>query len=278
MPFALLDDKFHSNPKILEVEDDGAGLYARALSYCADQLTDGFIPNSWARQSPAERLTKLVTHGLWIKVKKGERVSITRTRARRGRLRELAVTMPSDGYYIPDYLQENPSRNEVEEKRRKQSEGGALGASQRWTHQAADDSTHDRTHSSTHDISHDMTHGSTYAEAMHQPMTTSHAPRPSTQKISKGSTRSKTTRARDTPSGLPFEKDLLVTRLLSWIGGDADEGTPTVIRRLALGLSEGQLAKVLESARAASPRDRAAYVVAALTSEAALLPDHQTST
>lgn len=71
------------------------------------------------------------------------------------------------------------------------------------------------------------------------------------------------------PNGLPFAKTLLVTRILSHIGDDSDEGTGHIIRTLASHLPEASLAKALESSETTRPADvnRAAYIVGALTSE-----------
>jgi hypothetical protein len=90
--FAALDDKFHSHPKVLIAGNAAAGLYARSLAYCADQLTDGFVPEAWASScgSRAE-IASLLASKLW--------------RKRRG------------GFVLPDYLEFNPSRADVLQKR-----------------------------------------------------------------------------------------------------------------------------------------------------------------
>lgn len=107
MPWVLLDDGFHSNPKVLAVGNAGAGLYARALSYCGDHLTDGYVPMSWARTAATANLRQhLVDAGLWAE--------------------------ENGGYRIDDYLEVNPSRAEVEERRKKKAEAGRKGAEKRW--------------------------------------------------------------------------------------------------------------------------------------------------
>lgn len=89
MAWARLDDHFHGNPKVLATPLAALGLYALGLSYCADQLTDGFIPKSvvlgWSKSAAAARL--LVQHKLW---------EVTR-----------------DGYRVHDYLEWNRSRGQV---------------------------------------------------------------------------------------------------------------------------------------------------------------------
>jgi hypothetical protein len=69
------------------------------------------------------------------------------------------------------------------------------------------------------------------------------------------------------PRPLPFSHETLFTQLLALVGNHGDDNTPAVIRAYASRATEGQLAKVLESARNAHPRNRAAYVVAALRDE-----------
>jgi hypothetical protein len=69
---------------------------------------------------------------------------------------------------------------------------------------------------------------------------------------------------------LPFEKAIHVDRLLTAIGSHADSGTSHTIATLADRLSEGALAKVLESVnarRGGRVVNRAGYVVRALQSE-----------
>jgi hypothetical protein len=94
MPWAALDDQFHANPKVVAAGLDGAGLYARSISYSANYLTDGFVPEGWARETAPKRLhSRLVSVGLW------------------DRDDDLG------GYWIHDYLRFNPTRVDIEKKR-----------------------------------------------------------------------------------------------------------------------------------------------------------------
>ncbi len=68
-------------------------------------------------------------------------------------------------------------------------------------------------------------------------------------------------------ASLPFTQELLVSKLLDHIGGDADDRTAGVIRSYATHLNDNTLANVLESSIAKKPKNRAAYVVAALKAE-----------
>lgn len=124
MTWTRLDDKFHSHVKIQRAKTQGnsvAGVYTRALSYCADQLTDGFVDGWWAGTiANAKLLAKVTEVDLWIEVKKGASQTVTERRdSGRRRLADVEVTFPANGYFIRDYLLFNPSRAEVVEKRKR---------------------------------------------------------------------------------------------------------------------------------------------------------------
>ena len=102
MSWFRLDDKFHSNPKIIAAGNAPVGLYARGGCYCADHNTDGFIPLAVAQLYGKPReIAVLLEIGLWAHADKG--------------------------YVMPDYLDFNPSAQEVEERRSKRAEAGSLG-------------------------------------------------------------------------------------------------------------------------------------------------------
>lgn len=131
MPFALLDDQFHSNPKVIGAGLDGAGVYARALSYCSDKLTDGYVPQAWVGEIARKPIrNKVTTADLWIEVQGGETFQY---QADGGR---YTVVIPGPGYFIPDFLEYNPTRESAlakrEELSRKRSEAGKKGAQIRW--------------------------------------------------------------------------------------------------------------------------------------------------
>lgn len=102
MAWAKFDDHFHSNPKIVQAGNAVAGLYARCITYCADYLTDGLVPGGipWGFLSqlhdPSDLVSLVTKAGLWEEVE--------------------------GGYLIPDYLEFNPSKEEVLENRRKERE------------------------------------------------------------------------------------------------------------------------------------------------------------
>jgi len=71
--WAKLDDQFHDHPKVESCSFAARGLWATALSWCVDRLTDGFVPNAWLRthEAPQELADELVSAGLWEPTGKG---------------------------------------------------------------------------------------------------------------------------------------------------------------------------------------------------------------
>lgn len=101
MAWARIDDKFHSHPTLMVAGLDATGLFARAISYCADYLTDGFVPRPWAdAQGGRKPVQKLIDGGLFLEVE--------------------------DGLVIKDYLDWNPTREDVRALRGKDARKHAL--------------------------------------------------------------------------------------------------------------------------------------------------------
>ena len=101
MAWAKLDDRFHSHPKAMaawEQEPASIGLYALALSWVAAHETDGHVPSAWINrqvpvQSDRDRLTETLT--------------------------EAGLLEPNGGgWLIHDYTKYNPSKAELEARRR----------------------------------------------------------------------------------------------------------------------------------------------------------------
>lgn len=124
MPFGLVCDKAHRHPKRACVTLAVDGMLFRAISYCAEHLTDGFVPDSFIEEQIRRHCNVL---GL----------SPRRARTEERLIREAMVKPlpPRDnpifhrvehGYHVHDYLDINRSRAEVEkdrtENRRRQSE------------------------------------------------------------------------------------------------------------------------------------------------------------
>lgn len=155
MPFALLDDKFHSHPKFVTAGLAARGLYTSALSYCADWLTDGFLSTEIAEALAGREKTvirKLTKVGAWTAVKEGEIYDVHTPRNG-----VVEVVMPTDGFFIEDYLQYNPPRAIVRRKRAEAQAAGRRGAEKRW-------GTHDPTQSPSHSEPHSGSHSEPYGE------------------------------------------------------------------------------------------------------------------
>jgi hypothetical protein len=108
-----VDDQFFRNPKVMSAGRDARDLYLVGLCYCAQSLTDGFIPRAALRvlgaeaeideaQSGADRLVKV---GLW----------------------ELAA----EGYMVHDYLEYQPTKERVLATREVRAEAGRRGGKQK---------------------------------------------------------------------------------------------------------------------------------------------------
>lgn len=106
MTWARLDDGFHSHPKVLRAWDlcpASIGLFARALSYVAQQEIDGVVPEQLVRMwipEPGDReevVEALVDAGLWDKNGAGT-------------------------FVIHDYLDFNYSREQLTDNRRRDRE------------------------------------------------------------------------------------------------------------------------------------------------------------
>ena len=119
MSWIKLDDQFSHHPKVIQAGPLAGWLHVCALCYCAQYLTDGFIPNGVTNVladysnigvtdmevtlgalghdiEVRELVDRLVEVGLWEQVKKG--------------------------YLIHDYLEYNPSKAQVLAERAKNAE------------------------------------------------------------------------------------------------------------------------------------------------------------
>lgn len=98
MTWARLDDGFWRHPKIIGLSAGAGWLLVRAISYSADQLTDGVLTQADLRQLRAQKrhLDELILAGMLHKD------------------RHL--------YAINDYLAYNPSKADVMQRRRKAAE------------------------------------------------------------------------------------------------------------------------------------------------------------
>jgi hypothetical protein len=97
VPWFRLDDSFHSHPKVIAAGNEAIGLYVRSGTYAAEHLTDGFVSKDIALLYGDETLA-----GALVRVKLWHRA--------RG------------GWTIHDYLDYNPSREDVERERKQAAE------------------------------------------------------------------------------------------------------------------------------------------------------------
>lgn len=94
MPYAQLDDRFHTHPKIRPLSLAARGLFATGISYAACFLTDGYLPAEFGTEhgrgkAGRRAVQELIRAGLWEPDDRG-------------------------GYWIHDYLDHNRSRAEVQ--------------------------------------------------------------------------------------------------------------------------------------------------------------------
>lgn len=119
MTWFKVDDHLHTHPKVLEAGNSAIGLWVRAGSWSAQQLTSGFIPTKLARQyGSAKDIRTLVDTGLWLRVE--------------------------GGYRFHDWSDFQPSDEEVADLRRKRSEAGKAGAAKRWGRDKTDSKSHSK--------------------------------------------------------------------------------------------------------------------------------------
>lgn len=100
MPWFKIDDKFHSHKKTSRCGLAAVGMWSVLGSWCADQLTDGFVPDYVVREKGGRGWRKLadelVEVGYW----------------------EPAESDGDKGWKFHDWDDFNPSRDQVEEERR----------------------------------------------------------------------------------------------------------------------------------------------------------------
>jgi len=108
VPFLLVDDRIMEHPKLEELSDRAFRLHVAGLCHCAGNLTDGLLTTPTVRalcgrlRARKQHVSELVSSGLWVDY--GER-----------------------GFIIHDYLEHNPTKAEVQERREKRRESGRLG-------------------------------------------------------------------------------------------------------------------------------------------------------
>jgi hypothetical protein len=103
MPWVRIDDQFPDHPKVVAAGQAAAWLYVTALCYCNRMLTDGFIPG--------DQVPRLVPHA-----------SKLVERLLTARLWRKATREGIDGYEVHDFLEYQPTRDEVLDDRKKNAD------------------------------------------------------------------------------------------------------------------------------------------------------------
>jgi hypothetical protein len=104
MPWVKLDDNFDTHPKLVEVGPQAAWVFVRSLCYSNRHLTNGVISKAVARDlagGRAKLVSALVSVGLW--------------------------QLDAGGYRIHDYLDYQPSREEILRVRETKAAAGRVG-------------------------------------------------------------------------------------------------------------------------------------------------------
>lgn len=102
MTWFKVDDKFHSNMKVIAAGNAAVGLYVRCGAWTSEAEQEGRIPKRVARMYGSTReIAKLLEVRLWADM--------------------------GDHYLMPDFLEYNPSAEELAERRAKRSESGRQG-------------------------------------------------------------------------------------------------------------------------------------------------------
>jgi hypothetical protein len=97
MPWFRIDDTFADHPKVTDAGNAAAGLWVRCGTYSSRFLLDGLVPEQIARRYGGRReIDRLVASRLWLPV--------------------------DDGYLMPDFLDYNPSAEQVKLERKRAAE------------------------------------------------------------------------------------------------------------------------------------------------------------
>jgi len=109
MAWARLDDRFPNHPKVLALNNAEFRLHVSAICYCCDQLTDGHVASCVPKSLPsAPRAGRLLDA-----IRNLERVGLwDRT---------------DDGWIVHDFLDWNPSAEQVKAKKAARAEAGRRG-------------------------------------------------------------------------------------------------------------------------------------------------------
>jgi hypothetical protein len=110
MAWANLDDGFYDHPKVIMVGNAAAGIFARMLAYCSRYGTDGMVPSrtvTYIVEDDHDALQRLYDAG-------------------------MLRAWESGGVDIPDYLDYNRSKAQVEADREAKRTRAQKAADARW--------------------------------------------------------------------------------------------------------------------------------------------------
>jgi len=72
MAWGRVDDNLAFHPKVMQAGNEAMGLWIRSLSWCAQQLTDGYVPNDIISAfGSVASASRLVDAGLWHEASNG---------------------------------------------------------------------------------------------------------------------------------------------------------------------------------------------------------------
>lgn len=131
MVWAKIDDDILDNEKILNVGALGFALHVAAITWCCRNLTDGFIPRVRVGSLlNFEGLHEITSEGAFCANERAvDALDIADVLVANGLWREDDERR---GYWLNDFLEYNPSREEVEATREARSASGKKGAASRW--------------------------------------------------------------------------------------------------------------------------------------------------
>lgn len=116
MTWIRLDDSFFRHPKAVEAGKDGRCLFLAGLCYCGQQLTDGWI---------SQKVLPMVASDAGVKLSVARELERVR----------LWDEGPG-GFWVHDYLEYNPSAEDVKDARAKRAAAGSKGGKARADKQA----------------------------------------------------------------------------------------------------------------------------------------------
>lgn len=122
-----VDDRWHDHPKVLQVGNEAAGIWARMGSWSANYCTGGVVPHAKA----------LAIAGAMAPLEQLQKVSL--------------LERDGDTWIMHDWSDYNPSADEAREYTEKKRNAGRLGAKRRWGKKGKRDSTcHNKRDSKQH--------------------------------------------------------------------------------------------------------------------------------